>query len=171
MITISEIEEAILQRLIDKGLEAGEIKVQKGVEGLVKPAVFVSTDDGRFERITDKTYKQTVSLNVFIVVKHLKSEAERRQAAYPLIGGVVGILLAQTLGLKITPLKPQSFRNITTEDLIERGLMAYQVVFETSFNIDKMTEEEASELLRISLGYYLKPGDAVADAQDDLTLE
>lgn len=167
---IIKIEDAIVARLKDKGLEAGEIKIQKGVEGIVKPAVYVSTEEGKFQRITDTTYKQVLGVHVYIVFKHLKNEAERRRGIYPLIQGAIGILALQKLGLKIDPLKPISLRNVTDDDLNELGLIAYQIVFETAFNIDKMSDEEATDLLTTGLSYYLQPGDSVKDAEDTVTL-
>ncbi len=168
--TIAQIEDAIIQRLKDKGLQVRDIDVQKGIEGIPQPAVYVATEEGRFEKIGQITFKQSLSIVLYIVFKHLKSEKERRRGIYPIIEGIIGILMLQDMGLAIEPLKPRSFKNITDEDSDRAGLMAYQIEFETSYNIARMEDEVATDLLKIGLNYYLKPGDDVSDASDLVTL-
>jgi hypothetical protein len=167
---IAEIEDKIIQRLKDKGLQVRDIDEQKGIEGIPQPAVYVATEEGKFERITQSTFRQTINIFLYIVFKHLKSEKDRRRGIYPILEGIIGILMLQDMGLRIEPLVPRGFRNITDDDTARAGMMAYQVEFETSYTIVRMEEEVATDLLRVGLNYYLKPGDDVVDASDTITL-
>lgn len=167
---IAEIEEAVIARLKDKGLEAGEIKVQKGTDGLVKPAVFVAAEGGKFERVSNSTFKLTVDVSVYVVFKSFKNEADRRKGLHPLLEGAVGILMLQDLGLKISPLKPTAFKDFTDDRLSDLGLMACEIGFETSYYLEKMNDQAATDLLKVGLSFFLQPGDVVQDAADTINL-
>lgn len=168
--TIAQIEDAIITRLEAQNLQVGEIKIQKGTEGYLRPTVSVATEEGKFTRITDVTYNQTLNIHVYVVFKNFKNEAERRKGLYPILEGIIGILALQKLGLAIEALKPVRFGNVTTEEMDGLGLLAYEIVFETGYNITKMDEEQAVDLLKVGLDYYLKPGDDASDASDIVTL-
>jgi hypothetical protein len=105
---------------------------------------------------------------VDIVFSHLGNEEQRRRGIYPLLEGIVQALLLQTLGLGIAPLRPKTFRNVTSETLRAKGLLVYSLEFETSCHLRKLDEEEADDLLRVGLNYYLQDpeDDEVADASD-----
>ncbi|MBI5234737.1 MAG: DUF1834 family protein [Deltaproteobacteria bacterium] len=170
MPTIAEIEDAIAKRLKDKGLAVLEVDIRKGAVGLVKPAVYISTEEGRFEKVTQSTFKQRLSVYVYVIFRHLHNEKERRRGVYPIVESVIGILLLQDLGLKIQALAPLSFRNVTDEELNAAGLMAYQLVFETSCCVERTNDEALTDLLKVGLEYYLKPGDDVTDATDTVNV-
>ena len=164
MITMSQIEDAIVQRLKGKGLQVRDIDIQKGIEGIAQPAVYVAIEDGRFEQVSNYTFKQILSIFLYIVFKHLRTEKERRRGIYPILEGIAGTLTLQDLGLAIEPLKPIRFRDITDDDTANAGMIAYQMEFETSYNITRVDDETVTDLLRIGLNYYLKPGDDAVDA-------
>lgn len=169
--TIAEIEDAIIDRLKDKGLQVKDIDIQKGGEGIPSPAVYIATEEGRFEKITQSVFKQAMTISLYIIFKHLKSEKDRRRGIYPILEGIVGILMLQDMGLSIQPLKPKAFKNITDIDIQNAGMMAFQIDFETSYDIKKMEEEAAVDLLTIGLNYYLKErDDDILDASDQVTL-
>lgn len=167
---LSAIEDAIITRLKDKGLDAAEIDVRRGVEGLVKPAVHITVEEGRFEKVTQIAFRQTVTVSLYIVFKHLKNESKRRKGIYAVLEGVIGILTLQALSLSIAPLKPLAFREITDEEMLAAGLVAYRIAFETSYMVEKMSETTADDLLTVGLSYYLKPGDNAVDATDEVDL-
>lgn len=164
--TISEIEDAVVKRLKDKGLPVFEVDIRKGAEGLVKPAVYIAVEEGSFEKTSQNTFKQKLSIYVYAIFRHLTGEKERRRGIYPIIESIIGLLLLQDFDLKIHPLAPRSFRNVTDEDLSGSGLMAYQIVFETSYYVERLDDEQLTDLLKVGLDYYLKPGDETADAAD-----
>lgn len=164
--TIVQVEDALIARLKAKGLQVGDIRVQKKPESLLKPAAFVAVEEGKFDRLTSNSFKQTLGIYVYVIFKHLKSDEERRKGIYPVIEGVIGILVLQDLGLKITPLKPTSFNEVTTLEDQESGIIVFRLGFETSYPVEKMNDEVVTDLLRVGLNYYLKPGDNVSDASD-----
>jgi hypothetical protein len=170
MPTITEIEDAIVAKLESRLESARKIGIQKGVEGIPQPAVYVSTESGKFKKVTMTKWRQTLTIYVDIVFKHLSNERERRKGVYAILEGVVQTLFLKTLDLAIDPIEPQSFRNTTTEDLISKGLMAFSLELETANYITELDDEEAVDLLRIGLNYYLTPGDDVVDASDLVTL-
>jgi len=166
MTTIAEVEDAIAKRLKDKGLPVLEVDIRKGAAGLVTPAVYIAIEEGRFEKVSKSTFKQKLSVYVYVIFKQLQNEKERRRGVYPIVESVIGILLLQDLGLKIQEMAPLSFRNVTDEELSAVGLMAYQLIFETSCYVERVSDEQLTDLLKVGLDYYLKPGDEAADAAD-----
>lgn len=169
-VTIAQVEDKMLERLKNKGLDVRDFDVQKGTDGLVKPACYVATELGSFKKLSQSTFRQIISVSLYLVFRHLKDEKERRRGLYPILEGAIGYLTLQTLGLDISPLTPKSFRNITDEDTFRAGLIAYQIDFETGYDIVAMSDEQVTELLRIGLNYYLKPGDETPDASDLVNL-
>ncbi|OPY07252.1 MAG: hypothetical protein A4E68_01934 [Syntrophaceae bacterium PtaB.Bin095] len=166
---LSEIEEAVAARITEKlAAAAGYVAVQRGTEGVPKPAVYVSVEEGAFEKVSADVFRQTVKGYVDIVFSHLGNEEQRRRGIYPILEGVLQTLLLQTLGLEIAPVRPKAFRNVTSETLRAKGLLAYSLEFETSCHLRKLDEEEAADLLRIGLNYYLQDpeDDEVVDASD-----
>ncbi|ABC76431.1 phage protein Gp37 [Syntrophus aciditrophicus] len=166
---LSEIEEAIAARIKEKlAAAAGYVAVQRGTEGIPQPAVYVSLEEGAFEKVSSDSFRQTVKGYVDIVFSHLGNEEQRRRGIYPILEGIVQTLLLQTLGLGIAPLRPKAFRNVTSEALRAKGLLVYSLEFETGCHLRKLDEEAAADLLRVGLNYYLQDpeDDEVADAAD-----
>jgi phage gp37-like protein len=168
MPNLAQIEEALVARLRDKNLSVRDLDKETD-KAVVFPAVFVSTDQGTFERAVMNAFRQTARITLTIYFKDV-SEKKRRHGVYPILEAIVGILVGQTLGLTIKPLAPIAFRNVTDQALQNDGLAAYSVTFETSYTIAQMDDEEAVALLEIGLNYLLKPGDDVSDATDIVTL-
>jgi len=170
---INQIEDAIVTRIKAKlGATAGKVDVQKGVEGIPQPAVYVSTEAGRFEKITQVTFKQHLTLFVDIVFSYRGAkDSERRKGMYLILEGILQALLLQDLELKIKPLEPQSWRNTTVEELRSQGLLSFSLELTTSYTISKIDDEALTDLLVIGLNYYLAPGDDTVDASDTVTLQ
>lgn len=166
---IADIEEAALARLRDNGLQAVEYDVGAGVEKLIKPSVLIATDEGRFEKAAASAYRQTLTVSVYVLFRHLKNEKGRRLGVYPILEGIAGILTLQALGLDITPLRPVGFRNATTDGIEASGGIAFKMDFSTSYLVSRMDDEKAADLLKTGLSYYLQPGDDVKDAEDVVT--
>ncbi len=169
---ISQIEDSVVARIKAKlAASAGKVEVRKGCEGIPQPAVYVSTEAGRFEKVTQKTFKQTLTLFVDIVFSYRGAdERERRKGIYLILEGVMQALLLQDLGLKIKPIEPQSWRNTTTEEFRAQGLLTMALELTTSHTISRLEEAAVIDLLAIGLNYYLTPGDDAVDAADRVTL-
>jgi hypothetical protein len=169
---LSAIEEGTVVRIKTKLTEAvTRIDVQRGIEGTPQPAVYVSVEEGAFTRVTDDVVRQTVTIYADVVFSNLQSEAQRRKGVYPIMEGVLGCLFGQKLGLEITPLAPKSFRNTTTPELKEKGLIAYTLELNTSYHIRRIDDEAVLDLLTVGLTYFLQPDDEVADAEDTVIVQ
>jgi len=162
------IENAIIDRLETGGLSVRDIDIKKGARGLIYPAIFVSTTAGEYKKLGQVKYKCSPTIAVVAVFKHRGGEKERRHGVYPILEGIVLRLMLQDMGLEITPLVPVRFRNVTDKALGEKGLMAYQIDFKTSFTVTRVDDEVAVDLLKVGLEYYLQDpvDDGVADAED-----
>ncbi|KQC03149.1 MAG: hypothetical protein APR55_07125 [Methanolinea sp. SDB] len=172
-IMMIEIESAVVERLRAGGLPIRDAEIQKGTAGIVTPRVLVSIEAGDFSKISQKSYRWDVTILVSAVFKNWKSEGDRRRGLYPILEGIVSLLMLQTLGLDIQPIRPLRMQNITDDAMAEAGLFAYQISFSTSFTVNRADEEEAADLLRIGLEYYLHDpaDDGISDAQDIVELE
>jgi hypothetical protein len=166
---ITEIEEKIVEKLEAAGLPVKDFDVKKGLRGLVFPSVFVATELGSFSKITSNKTKCDLKIIISIFFKHPKNEAERRKGINPIIEGIVQTLFLEKLGLEISAIGPKTFRNATTQNLADDGILLFQIELLTSFNFTK-TEDEAAELLTVGLSYLLNGADEAIEA-DIVTLE
>jgi len=169
--TITDIETAVLTRLTATLTGVRNEANQKDAAGLYPgPSVSVAIFEGTFEKITQKSWRQKVTVHILLTFKHERGEQERRRGINPILQGVILSLLLRDLGLAMDPLKPVRFREVTDSADDEARKIVYLIEFATSFCIAPVDDEEAADLLRIGLAYYLKPGDAVVDATDVVTL-
>jgi hypothetical protein len=165
--TCTDIELAVLTELTTKieGIRAAAN--QKDQVGLYPgPTVSVAIFEGAFEKVTQATWKQKVTVHVLLTFKHERGEEERRRGINPLVQGVVQTLMLRDLGLAMEALKPVRFREVTDADDYEARAIVYLVEFSTSFNLTRLDDEAAGDLLKVGLNYYLQPGDDVVDASD-----
>lgn len=167
MPNLAQIEDAIVARLREKNLSVRDLDKESD-KAVVFPAVFVSTDQGTYERAVMNAFRQTARITLRVYFKDV-SEKKRRQGVYPILEALVGILVGQTLDLPIKPLAPLSFRNETDKELRDDGLVGYAVTFETGYVITPMNDEEAVDLLTVGLSVYLQPDDGAADGADLIT--
>lgn len=170
---LAQIEEALAGRIKEKlGAGAGTLDVQRGAEGIPQPAVYVSTEAGKFQAVTQKSFRQELSIFVDVIFSELSGEKQRRQGVYLILQGIIQALLLQKLDLAITPIVPAGWRNTTTEEFREKGLIVYSLELATSYVIEKLDDEAAVDLLRIGFNYYLQnpTDDGVADASDEVTI-
>ena len=174
---LSDIERAVIDRLKAKGLplvKAYDIK-KEGDSIPAVPAVRNIIADGKFTPKGQKSYQVDVTLYAIIIFRHVTDEESRRKGVYPILAGVVGLLGGQTLGLDIDELTPLSFREITNAKDAESGLIVFQVPFTTHFNIEKVSDEEAADLITMGIKYYLDSANAsdpnaTPDAEDRVTV-
>lgn len=169
---LSDIERGVIDRLKSKGLSVNLFEIKKDTDIVrMTPAVRSVIADGKFTPIGQISYRVDVNLYVIVIFKNLSDEESRRKGVYPILKGVLSILGGQDLGLKIDELTPVSFREITNDRDEESGLIVFQVVLTTRFSIEKVSDEQAADLITIGINYYLDPAkaadpDAVPDAHD-----
>ena len=168
----TDIELAVLSELTDKITGIRATANQKDQVGLYPgPTVSVAIFEGTFEKVTQVTWKQKVTVNVLLTFKHERGEEERRKGINPIIQGVIQSLMLRDLGLAMETLKPVRFREVTDSDDYEARTIVCLVEFATAFTLTRLDDEAAGELLKVGLNYYLKPGDDVVDASDLVELE
>jgi hypothetical protein len=167
---LADVEKNALERLKDKNLPVKSLEVKSDKkQSLSSPMVSVYSGNGRFTKNAQK-YHLGYSLFFIVEFRHLKDEASRREGIYPILESIVQLLTLQKLGLSIDALVPASMHNITDEDDARNGLIVWQLEFTTGFIIEAMSDEEVEDLLTVGLSYFLKPGDDIADAEDDVQL-
>lgn len=170
---ISAIEDAIKNRLQSKiGAALAGMGIQRGIDGIPQPGVYISTEEGAFSKVSSDTFKQEITCYLDIVFSSLANSGEemRRKGIYLILEAIVLALLLQKLNLAITPIIPKSFRNTTTEEIKNKGMIYFTLTLTTSYHIKCVDDEAITDLLAIGLQYYLKPGDDNADASDQIDL-
>lgn len=172
---IAEIETAALARLAEAGLQFGRAEVGDDPKKWAKyPVAMVRVEKGEVYRQTMNKLRLKVRLVVWLGFKDWKSDAARREGLWPIVEGVFGWLAGSDLDLAIDNLVPLGFANVTDDEVAAIGIIAYQAEFTTAFNLAELpAEEQAADLIRIGLSYYLQEpeDDGTADASDTVSLE
>lgn len=166
---LADIETKIVERIKAKVTQPRDVDIHKAHSALITPAVFVVIGNGRFSKVAQKI-KLEASVYITVEFKNMKGEEERRKGIYPIFEAIVACLIFQNLGLSIDPLVPVNFQNITEEEEAKAGKILFQAEFKTGFIIDEVSDEVVTDLLKVGLNYYLKPGDDVSDSSDTVTL-
>jgi hypothetical protein len=167
-----EIEFATTELLKMKILEAKEIKVGPEGSTISKPSIHTACQAGLFSKVTDKSWKCDIEVNVYVLFQHFGNDDKRRQGMSRILWGVFTYLAGKKLGLDITGMQPKEFRDVTDPDIVGEGDLLYRLQFSTKAELKAESEEEAGELLAIGLQYYLQDpvDDGRADAADEITL-
>jgi len=171
---ISILEDAILARLAAGALQVRDIDIEKLKAGVAHPAVYISTETGTFTKKGQEVYACELHQFLVLLFHNVKDERARRRGLYPILEGVAQLLMGQTLGLDITPIKPVRFRNVTSEAFRKQYLCAYELELTATVELRKEESQgDAGELLRIGLEYYLQDpaDDGRADATDLMDLK
>jgi len=168
---LADIEEKIQIRIEEKITGVKDVAVGKKRLALGAPSTFIAISGGTYRKIGQVSFKHEVSIFLSVEFKNLKGEEERRKGIYPIIEAIILTLTLQTLGLTIDPLLPVNLQNVTEEDDAKQGLIVFQIEFKTGYMIEAVSDEVITDLLKVGLNYYLKPGDDAVDASDTLTLQ
>jgi hypothetical protein len=163
---LTEIEEAIVARLNLKIAAPKRVDIDEAHTALGVPAIDVIVGGGSFRKVAQTKYELSPSVYVVVTFQHLRSVRDRRKGVYPILEAIAATLIGQKLGLAIDPLAPKRLDNITEKAEAEDGKIVFQLEFETGFILEKVSDEEITELLSVGFNYYLKPGDDVEDATD-----
>ncbi|MFA7465578.1 MAG: phage protein Gp37 [Syntrophales bacterium] len=170
---LTDIEEKITERLEAKLAEPKIVGIDEAHGALKVPSIDVVVGGGKFEKVSQH-YKLNPTVFVVVTFQNLRSVKDVRKGVYPILEAIVGLLVRNTLGLKIDPLMPRRLDNITEEKEAKEGKIVLQLEFETGFVIPKVSDEELVDLLTVGLNYYLAAPDGsideTADAADEITL-
>lgn len=167
---LTAIEQATLQRLVDKIPALKSAGLQKDSRQLLRDvSCAVAVLDGKFSPVGQAAFRNSCTISVLLKFKNMQSEEARRRGINPLVMAATQSLLNQKLGLAIGRLAPVSFRDVTSEEKYESGVIEYLLEFSTWFDIRALPEEDLGDLVTIAIDYLLKPGDETVDASDTLT--
>jgi hypothetical protein len=164
LLDTTEIEKAAEARLVEMIPTIRKTAIQKDGRYLfTNPALSISI----FESGTwPKEGKLTVS--------SAKSEEDRRRIANPLVFAIIVALAQQSLGLDLKEpgCEPKRFADVTDEDDWKNNKIVYLVEFGLGFYFEVPKDDEAAaDLIGVAVDYFLEPGNEVADAQDEITVE
>lgn len=136
MIDAFDIEEALealfLGETSDKKFKA--IDVQRGVTAITRPGLAWAVTGGKFsvENGMAKDIEETFDITAILVVKNVASEKERRREAHAAIRYITLKLIGTTLELDIEDLVPLKWREVTSEDQVQAGLLVMALTFTAS---------------------------------------
>jgi hypothetical protein len=169
---MTELTEAILTRLKDRGLLTNEISFKDLIDGTIninRPAVNITLNTASVKKVTVNTYKFVTMVSLILVVNWLKGgaqgEGQRKAKIYDLIESISNYLTIQDFGLALeNPLFPTGFQNITTAKLAKAGYQLYELKFWCSWNVTKEEMYPGSvDLKSLVAQYTLEPVDAAAE--------
>jgi len=166
---LADIETKIAERLNQKLTEPKRVGIDEAHTALSIPTIDVVVGGGSFTRAAQH-YKIIASVYVVVTFQNLRGTADRRKGIYTILEAILACLIHHQLGLAIDALKPKRMDNITSQEEAREGKVIFQIEFETGFIVELLSDEQVSDLLKIGLNYYLKPGDDTADASDLVTL-
>lgn len=166
-----ELETEIPKALAAAGLRAANVGSRP--EALVFPSADVAVTSGNF-KISGRKLIQEHEIIVLIVVKNLNDrEKHRRAQMHPLVQAVVVVLHGQKFGLPIQPLVAGPWRETTSIEFLQKGLMQVEIKFSTESEAPLPREEDAAaDLLEILSSFHLVQADGTLTtdpvAQDDV---
>jgi len=170
---LSQIEEAILALLRAKVPAIKHFEVKRDAKGyLMTPAAFCHIDSSKFKKLGQITFRADVEVFVTLAFQSPSLEVNRRRGIYPIVLGVLNLLMLQDLDLSIHPLQLVEFGNITGEDERAAGLIVFQMQFKTWFDLKKMSAEDTDYILRLGMEHLLRSGgDQQPIAEDSINLQ
>ena len=167
---LTAIEQATLQRLTDRIPELKSAAVQKDSRQQLRDiSVAVAVLDGKFGKIGQACFRNECTVSILLKFKNMQSEEARRRGINPLVIAATQLLIGQRLDLEISPLVPITFRDVTTDEKYDAGVIEYLLTFTTWFDIRQLDEEDLGELVTLAIDYLLTPDDNTVDASDILT--
>lgn len=171
---MSELHAALIDNFKANGLDCREIGFKDLIDktiNLDRPAVNITINEAKAQKVTLNTYKWVITVTINIIFGHLKGgslgEARRKEGVYKLIEAITQYVMIQKFGLELeNPLFPSRFRNITSYDLARAGFQIYALDFWGSFNTTYADPEDKDmgHLNSILNQYWLMPSDSTAFA-------
>jgi hypothetical protein len=179
----SQIVEKISERLNSTGIEVMNISMQEflnnQVGSLSRPAINISVNNGLISKVTQRTYKNNLSVTLILIVSDLRGnitgENIRRKKVLDLIDAVIMSLFRQKLDLELQdPLIPENYSNITDLEAASAGYLIYQINFSCSYNFEYIPDDEKDlgYLKTIVCNYFLQDpsDDGKVDSSSQISL-
>lgn len=192
MLIYAQIEDAIIARIKAASDSAalgyrlagvasygGEFDEEGFFESVRKfPAVWVTVGGSKPQRKSARVWTMAPVIAVMVGSRNVRGERFTRHGSvgepgsYQLLQDVTDLLVGQTLGLPIEPLNPGADRTLFNVKMGNeaRSVLAREFGTFFTYKIDSPDAGTAADMEGINLRYYLKPGDDVQDATDQLLL-
>ncbi len=169
---LADIESGIVNLLEHAGLGLKKVEVRSKGTPIAKPAGHVACNGGKFKKKTPNVWGCETTISVLIMFENFANEDKRRAGMNIILEGIVLKLAGNKLGLDIKPLLPVSWSDVTDEALVAEGLLLFELVFSTEFDLKSPESEDEYDLLTIGLSYYLQDpaDDHIVDASDMVDL-
>ena len=141
------------------------------------PAVWVVYAGGpKPKKIAAEKWLVRPSFAVMVGARNVRNEAATRKGdpinvgTYQILKDVRTSLLNQDLGLEIERFEPGAERVLFNTKVRSMGLSVMSQEWSTAYIQHAASEEVLHDLLSVGLNYFIKPGDDVVDASDEVTL-
>lgn len=140
--------------------------------------VFAGADKPVAKNTAKTQWLYSATFTVFVAQRNLAGNKALRQGdannpgTYALMALANAALLGKDLGLAIEAFQPGPVRSVFSAVVNRDAVMVYALNFQTRFVVNAVQPELLPEghLEQIGLQYFLKTGDNVADAADELTI-
>lgn len=142
------------------------------------PAVWVAyAGSPAPKHIGARKWRVDAKFAVMVGAQHLREQAARQGSTvdvgtYQMLADVQSVLLYRDFGMAIDFLKPGAIRTLYNTRLAGQGLSVLSQEWTTAFIVTMPAPDTRpdADWLRTNFEYFLKPGDAVADASDTLSM-
>lgn len=124
-------------KLVEMGTQPGPLHIP-GINWAVISAGF---------ELTGRTVYQKFLILGQVIVKNVAKESERRKALHPAVQFAVQRTLFDNLGLDMEPIRPLSWREITSEEDLGNGLMKVEIRLECKAFVPKLSPTETEQML------------------------
>lgn len=143
--TAFDIEDAIEQLFTETVVpfRFKKVDISKDILALTQPGITVAVTSGDFttQGMSDLLDEKN-KIIVLLVFKNVASEKERRRIAHPSARYVISKLQGQRLGLEIEPIEALNWREVTSPEHLEQGLLVIEVTLETKIGVTPSIEEK-----------------------------
>jgi len=169
---LAQIESGIVAILEQAGLGLSKVEVRSKGSVPKKPAGFVACRGGKFKKKGQRVWGCETTIIVLVMFENFANEDKRRAGMNIILEGIVLKLAGNSLGLDIKPLTPVDWNDVTDDALAGEGLLLFELVFSTEFDLRPPENDEEEDLLTVGLSYYLQDpaDDHRVDANDTVDL-
>lgn len=170
--TAFDIEDAIEALFIESSVPFTfkKVDVSKLPTALTRPGITVAATSGDYDSLgMSDNLKESIQIIILLVLKNVASEKERRRQAHPAVHYVVSKLQGQTLGLEIEPISLKNWRETTTQENLEEGLLLVEINLSTALNVTPDIEEREYRLLESIWTSYKTDETTIVESSVNLT--
>lgn len=142
--TAFDIEEAIETLFTETSVPFTfkKIDIQKLPISLTRPGMTVAATAGNFSSLDmSATLKEECQIVILVVFKNVAKEKERRREAHPAVRYVISKLQGNDLDLPIEPILVKNWRETTSPENLDDGLLLVEVTLTTAMTMKPEIEE------------------------------